>query len=75
MLFISHIKSTFKVHKHISSFGGDPDHLVIMGQSAGGVCAHLQMMSPLARDKLRAAITISGGAYNFWGMNFSNILR
>jgi carboxylesterase type B len=57
------------VHQHISSFGGDPSKISLLGQSAGAVSAHLQMMSPLAKDKLNTVISISGCAFNFWGLN------
>ena len=36
------------VQENIANFGGDPDHVTIFGESAGGATAGLMLMSPLA---------------------------
>ena len=37
------------VRKNIQSFGGDPNCVTLMGQSAGGMSAYLQALSPVSR--------------------------
>ena len=49
------------VQRNISSFGGDPQRVVIFGQSAGAVDVCLLMASPLARDLVHGVIAHSGG--------------
>jgi juvenile-hormone esterase len=36
------------VQKNIAELGGNPNSVTIFGQSAGGACVHLQMLSPLS---------------------------
>jgi juvenile-hormone esterase len=36
------------VQKNIAAMGGNPNCVTIFGQSAGGVCVHLHMLSPLS---------------------------
>ena len=49
------------VHDNIGAFGGDPDHITIMGQSAGAMSVFDLMCSPLARGKFVGAIMDSAG--------------
>lgn len=48
------------VHDNITSFGGDPRNVTIMGQSAGAVDVGLLLISPLARGLFAKAIEESG---------------
>lgn len=48
------------VHNNIAKFGGDPDKVMIFGQSAGAVDTGLLLTSPLARGLFRAALEESG---------------
>jgi para-nitrobenzyl esterase len=48
------------VKENIREFGGDPDHVTVMGQSAGAVDICLLMASPLSRGLFRGAILESG---------------
>jgi para-nitrobenzyl esterase len=48
------------VHDNIARFGGDPDKVVIMGQSAGARSVATQMFAPAARGLFRAAVMSSG---------------
>jgi para-nitrobenzyl esterase len=48
------------VHDNIARFGGDPDQVTVMGQSAGAVDTCLLMASPLAKGLFRRAILESG---------------
>lgn len=48
------------VHDNIAAFGGDPDKVLIMGQSAGAGSVAAQVQSPAARGLFRAAVMSSG---------------
>ncbi len=48
------------LHDNIASFGGDPDKVVIMGQSAGARSVATQMFAPAARGLFRAGVMSSG---------------
>ena len=49
------------VHENIAEFGGDPQNVTIMGQSAGGMSVACLMTSPLAKGLFHKAIIQSGG--------------
>ena len=49
------------VKANIAQFGGDPDHITIMGQSAGAMSVQTLVSSPLSRDLIAGAIIQSGG--------------
>jgi para-nitrobenzyl esterase len=48
------------VQENISQFGGDPDHVAIAGQSAGGLSVLAQLVSTGARGLFQRAIIQSG---------------
>jgi para-nitrobenzyl esterase len=48
------------VHDNIARFGGDPDKVVIVGQSAGASSVASHVFSPLSRGLFRAAVMSSG---------------
>jgi len=49
------------VRSDITAFGGDPDNVTIIGESAGGVSVHTLVTSPLARGLFHKAVVMSGG--------------
>ena len=67
------------VKDNIAAFGGDPDAITIMGQSAGAMSVQQHCLSPLTDGLFRGAVMSSGGgvskmlsaapaekAYPFW---------
>ena len=68
------------VKKYIKDFGGNPENITLMGQSAGAMSIQQFCNSPMVRDEIKKAIMTSGGgisqqftncipveeAYPFW---------
>ncbi len=52
------------VHDNIASFGGDPDNVTIMGQSAGAMSVQQHCLSPLGHGLFHRAVMSSGGGVN-----------
>jgi para-nitrobenzyl esterase len=48
------------IHDNIAKFGGDPDKVLVSGQSAGAMSVTSQLFSPLAKGLFRAALMSSG---------------
>jgi len=55
------------VGAHISAFGGDPDRITIVGQSAGAASVRAHMASPKSIGKFAAALPMS----NLAGSNYA----
>ncbi len=51
------------LHKNISAFGGDPNKITIMGQSAGAASVNYLTASPLAKGLFKRVIAESGTNY------------
>ncbi|MBQ3193534.1 MAG: carboxylesterase family protein [Oscillospiraceae bacterium] len=67
------------VRDNIASFGGDPENITIMGQSAGAMSVQQHCLSPLSAGLFQKAVMSSGGgvsklmpatqpekSYDFW---------
>ena len=52
------------VHANIAAFGGDPDNITILGQSAGAGSVKTLVSSPLTDGLIKKAIIQSGGGVN-----------
>ena len=52
------------VKHNIEAFGGDPDNITIMGQSAGAMSVQQHCLSPLSRGAFHKAVMCSGGGIN-----------
>ena len=50
------------VRDNIASYGGDPDQVTILGESAGAISVHAHVLSPRGRGLYRTAIAQSGTA-------------
>jgi len=55
------IQSLNWIKKNIAQFGGDPDNVMIFGQSAGAGAVKTLCESPLARNLFNKAVIMSGG--------------
>ena len=49
------------VRRNISAFGGDPEKITVMGQSAGAMSVQQHCLSPLSRGLFRSSVMSSGG--------------
>ena len=49
------------VKNNIEAFGGDPDNITIMGQSAGAMSVQQHCLSPLTKGLFNRAVMCSGG--------------
>ena len=49
------------IRRNIAGFGGDPEKVTIMGESAGAMSVQNLVFSPMAKGLFRGAIMLSGG--------------
>ncbi|KAI8118699.1 hypothetical protein FF38_07317 [Lucilia cuprina] len=54
------------IKENIQHFGGDPEKILLMGFSAGAASTHLQMLNPALQHIAKAAVSLSGVAFNPW---------
>ena len=58
--FLDQVAAIKWVKENISAFGGDPDKIFIVGESAGSFSVSLLMCSPLSKDLIAGAMLSSG---------------
>jgi len=56
------------VKDNIAQFGGNPNNITLMGESAGGCSVSLHLLSPLSRHLFSQAIMQSASAIVPWGV-------
>merc|ERR1719348_230682 len=56
------------VKDNIASFGGNPNNITLMGESAGAASVSLHLLSPLSRDLFSQAIMQSAVANTPWAV-------
>jgi len=62
------------IRTNIAQFGGDPNRVTVMGQSAGAKCVGGLLSSPLADDLFHQAILMSGSVQSIRDQTTSGIL-
>ncbi|XP_046426486.1 juvenile hormone esterase-like [Neodiprion fabricii] len=63
------------IQKNARSFGGDPNRIVIMGESAGGASAEFHTLNPESRKIMFGAIAQSGSALAPWAWTRPDVLN
>lgn len=59
--YLDQIAALHWVRRNVAAFGGDPDNVTIIGESAGGMSVHMLLTSPMARGLFHKAAILSGG--------------
>lgn len=49
------------IKENIAAFGGDPEHVTVMGESAGALSVQLLLYCPYAKGLFQGAVMMSGG--------------
>ncbi|KAH9641207.1 hypothetical protein HF086_004594 [Spodoptera exigua] len=60
------------VQRNIKKFGGDPNSVTIVGDTAGGASVTLHMLSPMSKGLFHKAIAMSGSATCDFGLTYKH---
>lgn len=58
------------VQKNIANFGGDPEQVTVLGDTAGGQAVTLHMLSPMSMGLFQRAIAMSGAPTCDYGLTY-----
>jgi para-nitrobenzyl esterase len=61
------------IHNNIAQFGGDPDNITVFGQSAGAGSVQILSASPLSKNLISHAISMSGGGLSNFSLGTNNL--
>jgi len=61
------------IHNNIKQFGGDPNNITVFGQSAGAGSIQSLCASPLSKNLISHAISMSGGGLGSFRMGSSSL--
>lgn len=61
------------VKRNIGNFGGDPDNIMIFGESAGAGSVAYHLISPMTKGLFKKSILQSGAATCWWSQDFQTI--
>ncbi|CAL8105113.1 unnamed protein product [Orchesella dallaii] len=56
------------IKNEIENFGGDPNNIVLWGESAGAAAVHFHMLSPMSKGLFSKVIMSSGTAIKPWSL-------
>lgn len=59
--FMDQLAALRWIRRNIAAFGGDPDNVTLIGESAGGMSVNTWLTSPMARGLFQRAVVMSGG--------------
>ncbi|KAJ6221743.1 hypothetical protein RDWZM_000288, partial [Blomia tropicalis] len=56
------------IQENIGEFGGSPSNITIVGHGHGAACAHLLMLSPMAKGLFNRVVLMSGSSLSPWAI-------
>jgi len=59
--FMDQLAALKWIKRNIAAFGGDPDNVTLIGESAGGASVNTMLTSPMAQGLFHRAVVMSGG--------------
>ncbi|CEF69982.1 Carboxylesterase, type B domain-containing protein [Strongyloides ratti] len=59
------------IQQNIKQFNGDPSKVTVMGESAGSAAVSVLAVSPITKDLIHQAITLSGSSLAQWAIHRS----